>query len=112
MKQAASRLPCGVFKSTQDLSRLEILFILKQGKQLLLLAAFFMLVSCLAYSSTLKKKEACSSGTLADFFGLHGVIAQRTKLFITTAVRTSNPTFFSLWTKIHIIWVSSFILST
>jgi hypothetical protein len=32
-----------------------------------LLAACFMLVSCLAYSSTLKMEKICSSETLVDF---------------------------------------------
>jgi hypothetical protein len=27
-----------------------------------------------------------------NFKGLHGVISQKTQLFLTTAVRTSNPT--------------------
>jgi hypothetical protein len=44
----------------------------------------FTLVPCSAYSST--KMEA-------TFNGLHGVISQNTVLFITTGVRTSNPTF-------------------
>jgi hypothetical protein len=47
-----------------------------------LLAAFFMLVSCLAYSSSL--------GMI--FNGLHGVISQKKGHFMTTGVTTSNPT--------------------
>jgi hypothetical protein len=52
----------------------------------------FMLVSCLAYSSTLKMEATCFSETSVDFQGLHGVIFQKIELFITTAVRTSNHT--------------------
>jgi hypothetical protein len=43
----------------------------------------FTLVYCSAYSSTLKMEAICSS-----FSGLHCVISH---IFITTAVRTSNP---------------------
>jgi hypothetical protein len=39
----------------------------KSGKKSALFAACFMLVSCLAYSSTLKMEATCSSKTLADF---------------------------------------------
>jgi hypothetical protein len=52
-----------------------------------LLATFFMLVSCLAYSSTLKMEATCSPDTL--------VVFQRTTvpyIFIGTDVRTSYPT--------------------
>jgi hypothetical protein len=45
-----------------------------------LLAACFMLVSCLAHIST------------SAFTGILGVISQITEIFIGTAVRTSNPT--------------------
>jgi hypothetical protein len=34
----------------------------------------------------------CSSEMSVDFNGLHGVISQKMVLFITTAVRASNPT--------------------
>jgi hypothetical protein len=55
------------------------------------LAACFILVSCLAYSLTLKMEVTCSSETLVDF-GLHGIISWKIGLLITTAVRTSNLT--------------------
>jgi hypothetical protein len=47
-----------------------------------LLAACFMLVSCLNYSLTLKVKAICSSETLMTFTGLHGIISQQIKRFI------------------------------
>jgi hypothetical protein len=51
-----------------------------------------MLVSCLAYSSTLKMEATCSSEMLADFNGLYGVMSQKTDLYVTNAVRTSDLT--------------------
>jgi hypothetical protein len=51
----------------------------------------FMLVSCLAYSLTLEMGATCSSKTSVDFSRLHGIISQKTELFITTTVWTSNP---------------------
>jgi hypothetical protein len=53
-----------------------------------LLAAHFMLVSCLAYSSTLKM-ETFSSEIYA-FIRLHIVISQMSRLFIAISARTSN----------------------
>jgi hypothetical protein len=50
-----------------------------------------MLLSFSAYS-TLKVKEIYSSETSLIFIGLHGVISQKIALFISTALRTSNPT--------------------
>jgi hypothetical protein len=47
--------------------------------------AFFTLVLCLAYSSTLKMEAICSFETLNV---LHGVISKKTALFITTTVRS------------------------
>jgi hypothetical protein len=48
-----------------------------------------MLVSCLAYSSTLKMEATCSYETLVDFqWTTWHYIPEA--LFITTAVRTSN----------------------
>jgi hypothetical protein len=44
------------------------------------------------YSSTLMMETTCLSETLT-FNGIHGVISQKTELFITTGVSTSNPTF-------------------
>jgi hypothetical protein len=44
----------------------------------LLLDACFMLVSCVAYSSTLKMATICSSEQA--FTGLHGIIFQKTEL--------------------------------
>lgn len=53
------------------------------------LAAYFMLVSWLA--STLKMEMPHSSETLADFQKTTRRFSQTIKLFITTAVSTSNP---------------------
>jgi hypothetical protein len=46
---------------------------------------------CLAYS-TLKMEATCSSETSVDFQRLLGIISQEIELFITTTVRTTNPT--------------------
>jgi hypothetical protein len=54
--------------------------------------AAFTLVSCSAYSSTLKIEAIYPSETSVDFNGLHGVISQKIEPFMTTADRTSNPT--------------------
>jgi hypothetical protein len=51
-----------------------------------LLATCFMLVSCSVYSLTLKKEVPI------DFQWNTNVISQKKELFITTTVRTSNPT--------------------
>jgi hypothetical protein len=42
-----------------------------------LLAAYFVLVSCLALSSTLKMEAVYSSGTLITFIGLHVINPRR-----------------------------------
>jgi hypothetical protein len=42
---------------------------------------FFMLVSCLAYSSILKMETLCSSTMSFDFIRLHRVISHKTELF-------------------------------
>jgi hypothetical protein len=52
-------------------------------------ATCLMLVSCVAYSCNLKMEAKYSSET---FSGLHGVMFQKIETFITTGVRTSNPT--------------------
>jgi hypothetical protein len=51
----------------------------------------FMLVSCLAYSSILKMEVICSSEVLTDFQQTTEYSHKR-ELFITIAVRMSNPT--------------------
>jgi hypothetical protein len=45
-------------------------------------AVVFKLVSCLLYSSTLKREAICYSETSVNFNGVHGVISQKTELFI------------------------------
>jgi hypothetical protein len=42
--------------------------------------------------SQTKMEETCSSESQLIFNGLYGVISEKIILFITTAVRTSNPT--------------------
>jgi hypothetical protein len=42
----------------------------------------------LTHSSTLKVCAICSSETLVDFTGLHGVKSQKPELFAVTAVRS------------------------
>jgi hypothetical protein len=77
-----------------------------------LLATCFMLVSCLTYSSTLKMAATCSSKK--------SVAVQRTtrryipedKVFITTAVRTSNLTYVDMsfpWPRIT-SWGSAWVV--
>jgi hypothetical protein len=50
------------------------------------------LVSCLAYSWTLEMRGDMFVKRRLTFNGLRGVISQKMVDFITTAVRTSNPT--------------------
>jgi hypothetical protein len=66
-------------------------------KGLLCLQHDLTLVSCLAYSSTLKMKTSCSQKCRLTFNGLHGVIFQRVEVFIETDVRTSNATNYELF---------------
>jgi hypothetical protein len=56
----------------------------------------FTLVPCSAYS-TLKMKAMIYSETSVVLNGLYGVIPQMIVVFITTAVRTLNPTYFILF---------------
>jgi hypothetical protein len=53
-----------------------------------LLAASFMLISCLAFSSVLKMD--IHPKRLMTFSGQHGVISQKVELFTRIAVRTSK----------------------
>jgi hypothetical protein len=55
-----------------------------------LLTTCFLLVSCLAYSPTLKMEVACSCEISVNFNGRYGAIFQKIRLFITTAVKISN----------------------
>jgi hypothetical protein len=59
-------------------------------KQFALLAVCFLLVSCLAFSSTLKMEETCSSEMSVEITGIQGVIFQKRDLFTVTTVWTSN----------------------
>jgi hypothetical protein len=60
--------------------------------------ASFILGSSLTYSLTLKIEVTCSSQHQLTFNGLHRIKSQNKKLFITTAVRTTNPKKLSLFT--------------
>jgi hypothetical protein len=64
-------------------------------------------VSCLPYS-TLKMEAMCSSETSVYLQRITGVVTQKVVLFITTSVRTSNPTY--LWNWLWIKKLSRFSL--
>jgi hypothetical protein len=69
---------------------------LREASAKALLAACFMLGSCL-------KEATRSSETGVDFqWRLYGVIPQKTKLFITTAVRTAEPKQIHLYERLRI----------
>jgi hypothetical protein len=51
-------------------------------------------------SKTCKMEATCSSKASVDS-GLHGVICHKTVLFITTAVRTSDPTVLFITTVVR-----------
>jgi hypothetical protein len=53
-----------------------------------MLAASFMLLSCVAYSLTLKIEAACSPQTSVDFQWNIQYYSQKIDLFITTDART------------------------
>jgi hypothetical protein len=57
------------------------------------IAACFILVCCLAYSSTLKMERNCSSETSIYFNGMHGVTFQKIELLLFNAARTPDPTY-------------------
>lgn len=59
-------------------------------KQVPLLANYFMLISCLDYSSTLRWRRHVPSKHQLIFKRIHGIISQKIDLFITAAVRTSD----------------------
>jgi hypothetical protein len=58
-------------------------------------------------SPTMEMEAICSSETLVDN-GLHGVISQKMVVFITTAVKTSNPTIVSLSSPVVILMNNSY----
>jgi hypothetical protein len=55
-------------------------------------AAWFMLVSCLAFSSTLKMAATCSTKMSVDFHQTAQHYIPEEKTFHTTAVKMSNCT--------------------
>jgi hypothetical protein len=54
-------------------------------------AACFMLVSCLAYSSTLKMEATFPLKRRLNFIGLHSVKPQKKERLIVTIMRTPKP---------------------
>jgi hypothetical protein len=66
---------------------------MKQAEIISFLAACFVLISSLAYSSTKKMEETyVPPECWLNFSELHSVTSEKTELFLTAAVRTSNPT--------------------
>jgi hypothetical protein len=65
---------------------------MKAGGRWLCLPPAFMLVSCSAHSLTWRWRRHVPPKCHLTFNRLHGIISQKTELFITTAVRTLNPT--------------------
>jgi hypothetical protein len=57
-----------------------------------LLAVCFMLVSCLAYSSTLKREVICSSETPVDFQRTTWRYIPKVRTLLNHGLETSNPT--------------------
>jgi hypothetical protein len=57
-----------------------------------MLAVYCMMVSCLAYTSALKTRWYVPLKRRLTLTGLRDVISQKTELFITTAMRTSDST--------------------
>jgi hypothetical protein len=57
----------------------------------------------LAYNAiqAVESQPTCSTKTLVTFNGLHSIMSQKIELFITTAVRTSNP-FLHLFTLVFV----------
>jgi hypothetical protein len=111
MKQAVSLLPCGIFKSTQEMTRLWTLLRSRTS-------SWFSLPppSCWFHTwhtiQPWRRRQHVLPKRWLTFTRLHGVISQRTKPFITTALRTSNPTFFLCGPKLTLFWVPCFILSS
>jgi hypothetical protein len=65
---------------------LRYILLLSSHLRLGLRSACFILISYLAYSSTVKMEATWSPKRRLTFDGLHSVISQKTELFITTAV--------------------------
>jgi hypothetical protein len=70
-------------------------------------ATYFKLYSCLDYFSTLKIEAKYFSDIIFALTGLHGVISQKIKFFITAAVRISKPTEFLTYFVYLQSWASS-----
>jgi hypothetical protein len=74
----------------------------KKSESRALLLNVFMIVSCLAYSSTLKMETRPSSERLVDFSGVLGVVFQNIELsyYLVHKIPSINPTF-SQFSPIH-----------
>jgi hypothetical protein len=89
-------LKSSVFWDIMPCSLLKVNYILEENVtfifRICLLAACFMLIACLAYSSTLKMEATCSSKTLVDsqWTTWHYIPEDRT--LHNHPVRTSSPT--------------------
>jgi hypothetical protein len=70
-----------------DISEEHVAYIFRVEAEL---AKFFLLVSCLSYSWTLKMDATCSFETSVDFNGLHGSMSQKIKLFTSIALTASD----------------------
>jgi hypothetical protein len=64
----------------------------EQIKRETLFSVCFMLRYCLVSSSTLKMRRYVPPKRRLTSARVHGVIYQKTELFLVTAVRTSDPT--------------------
>jgi hypothetical protein len=62
----------------------------------LYLPPVFVLLPCYAYSSVLKMQATCSSETSVDFQRTTLCCIPEDRIFLTTAVRTSNATYYYL----------------
>lgn len=72
-------------------------------------ALYFMLVSCLVYSSTLKMETFSSK--ISAFTRLPNIISQKSRLFIASAVRASDSKYTShpLSSSFHMLFKGLFI---
>jgi hypothetical protein len=83
--------PCSPLKVIQRFGGKCHLYLKGRRIQKALFSTYITLVSSLAYSSTPKTDVICSSETSVDFQRIIWNYIHKMKLFITTAVRISNP---------------------
>jgi hypothetical protein len=89
--------PCSPARINQRLGGPYRLYLQETSKKQARIAACFLLVSCLAYSSTLKMEAICSSEMLIGFYRTTWYYTQEDRIFIVTAVRTPNSTLLYLF---------------